>query len=70
MAASVTLDVISRLPDCGDFGFLVRLIVQRKESDDISSGHLVAKRTQLQVDVHNGVSFFLIVNQWEFGSQA
>ena len=36
---------------CGDFGFLVRLIVQRKESDNISSGHLLAKRTQLQVDV-------------------
>ena len=41
---------------CGDFGFLVGLVVQGKEIDDISPGQLVAKRTQLQVDVKNGVS--------------
>ena len=41
---------------CGDFGFLVCLVVQGKKSDDISPGQLVAERTQLQVDVKNGVS--------------
>jgi hypothetical protein len=41
---------------CGDFGFLVGLVVQGKKSDNISPGQLVAERTQLQVDVKNGVS--------------